>query len=550
MLVHLSITNYLLIDSLELDLRPGLSIITGATGSGKSILIGALGLAMGDRGGQVALDPAKRCVIELECDLGRLDHLRGWFDRAELPFEVRTILRRQYDPGGRSRAFINDTPVRLEQLRALAAALVHIHSQHHTLLLNDPAFLLGLLDHVAGTQDRVTTHAGLFAAWKEMHDERIRMEEIERRQLSERDFLQFQLDELDAAGLKPGERTQVEADLARAEHASEVLEALQFLDESVNREEGVMAILFRSRQLLDRYARSIPEVMALAERLDSVRIELKDLAAEAAQIAGTTEIDPKRATHLRGRLDLLLRLEQKHHVDGTDALIALRDRSREQIQGIGILADRTATLRVQEAQAHETMLRSATALSAARKAMLRGFSANVEEALHDLGMPGALFRCIQERIGPGPTGMDRVRAEFSADADRPPAPLDRVASGGELGRVMLALIDLAADSRQLPTVIFDEIDTGVSGEVADRVGDRMSRMAQARQVIAITHLPQIASKADDHLLVTKDDPANGTRTRVERLDRESRVLALAQMLSGKRTSKAALANARELLRSR
>ncbi|MCB0791806.1 MAG: DNA repair protein RecN [Flavobacteriales bacterium] len=549
MLVHLSLKNYLLIESLELDLRAGLTIITGATGSGKSVLIGALGLAMGERGGQVALDPGRRCVIELECTLTGLDHLHAWFEREGVPFEERTILRRQFEPGGRSRAFINDTPVRLEQLRELAMALVHIHSQHHTRLLNDPAFVLELVDHEAGSAALASGQAVSYAEWKVAHADLVRAQEEEERATQELDYLRFQLEELDAADLRPNERTLLQGELARAEHAGEVLEGMRSVEEGLTGEGGLLAILARMRQALYGPAREVPDIRTLVGRLESAGIELKDLADDASRMAEATEIDPEHTRRLRERMDLLLRLEQKHRSDGTDALIVLREELRGRVASLGSLGERITELRRKEEQAGTSMRSSALALSKARKAVIRGLSAKVEEVLHDLGMPGAIFRFAHRTVDPGPTGMDLVHVLFSADPDREPMRLEKVASGGELGRVMLALLGLVADSRRLPTVVFDEIDTGVSGEVADRVGDRMARMAGERQVLAITHLPQIAGKADDHLLVVKDGPSSGTRTHVERLDREARIQALAQMLSGKRTSKAALANARELLKS-
>lgn len=550
MLRRLSIRNYLLIEQLELALGPGLTVITGETGSGKSIVIGALGLALGERAeGNLLRDPAVRCVIELEVQAAS-PWVEDWCQRSHVPTESPMILRRQLEPGGRSRAFVNDTPVRLEQLRELGERLVHVHSQHHALLLNAPAFQLGLLDHASGQGDAVKHYGQRFQDWRQAKQQLEDTREQEAKAQSERDYLQFQFDELVAARLRTDEQQDLERDLARADHAEELLLALRAMEEGVAGERAVHAQLAHIRQQAAKAARLDPQVHALVERLQSAAIELKDIAEEAAHLAAEVTIDPQEADRLRERADLLSRLQHKHRVEDVAGLIALQEELGQRIARIGSLSDEVLLLQAQEAQLRTEVLALAEGISAQRAQAAGPLAKEVTALLQELGMPHARFTFRQERTAPTATGVDGIRALFSANKDREPELLDRVASGGELSRVMLSLISLAAASKELPTVIFDEIDTGVSGEAAHRIGTLLGRMAAQRQVLAISHLPQIASKADVHLLVTKDHDAEQVESIIRPLNAKERVGALARMLSGDKTTKAALDNARELLRNR
>ena len=556
MLRRLSITNYLLIDALELDLGKGLTIITGETGSGKSIVIGALGLAMGDRAeAGVARDAAKRCVIELEIDAKGLG-LEDWCEAHGILHEPLILLRRQIDPGsgigiaGRSRAFVNDTPVKLEQLRELGERLVHVHSQHQTLLLNDPGFQLGLIDHVAGLAPKVAIYAQCHGQWRTAASELERVREEEARSRAELDYLRFQLNELDAATLREDEQPTLEQELSRAENAEVLVNVYRSTEEGLSGDDGALNVLATIKAQVGRIAALDKEAGSLLERLEGARLELKDVADEAARLASQISVDQGEAERMRDRLDLLIRLQQKHRVKDPASLIALREDLRERTTRIGSLGEQIATLEKEEARLHKEVLELAASLSKERDLAIPPLQEEVSVQLRDLGMPHARFSFERSEGQPGPRGIDRVRALFSANKDRSPETLEKVASGGELSRVMLALLGLAAESRSLPTVIFDEIDSGVSGETAHRVGALLARMAKDRQVIAITHLPQIASKADTHLLVSKDQEAEVVTTRIRPLKTEERVNALAQMLSGKKTGKAAVENARELLKNR
>jgi DNA repair protein RecN (Recombination protein N) len=547
MLKRLSISNYLLIDHLELDLSTGFTIITGETGSGKSILIGALGLAMGDRADAgLARDPEQRCIIELEVDAAQLG-LEGWCEAAGVPYEMPLLIRRQLDPNGRSRAFVNDTPVRLEQLRELGERLIHVHSQHHTLLLNDPRFQLGLVDHAVGHGKQVAAYRADHKAWRAAAEQLREVREEEARARSEFDFIAFQLEELDQAMLKAGEQEELEAELQRAEHAGEIQQALQAADQGISGDDGVVPMLAIIRQQLGRAAKHDATANELLGRVNSAIIELQDIGGEAARNASAMTLDPREAARLQERLDLILRLQQKHRAKDTEELLRIREDLRSRSTRMGSLTDRISDLERTEATLRERVHSEAARISVARRKAMPTLAKEVVNQLKRLGMPHARFVFDHHVTEPGLNGIDAVRALFSANKDREPEPLDKVASGGELGRVMLALIGLSAEGLGLPTIVFDEIDTGVSGEVADRVGELMGEMARQRQVIAITHLPQIASKADVHLLVSKDHDAKVVTTDIRPLLAEERVQALAQMLSGRKTTATAVQHARELL---
>jgi len=547
MLTRISISNYLLIESLELDWEKGLTAITGETGSGKSILIGALELALGARADAgLQRDPAKRCAIELEADLDGLG-LEPWFAANELPFEAHALLRRQLDPGGRSRAFVNDTPVRLEQLRELGERLIHIHSQHHTLLLNDPGFQLGLVDQLAGQAETVKKLGAAFAEWRFAKKELDEVRAQQQRALAESDFVRFQLEELEQAAITEGEQMRIEEELRLAEHATERAEAYRAMEEGASGDQGAAMLLQRLRALVVKAARIDPQLEALLKRVESAAIELKDVGDEAARIAASVEVDPAHAERLRERVDLLIRLQQKHRAKDELHLLAHLAELRQRAASVEDLSERCAALEQEVKRLGDSYARDAKVISLARAKAIKPLSSKVEALLHQLGMPHATFQFDQRQGDAGPLGVDQVRALFTANKDRAPAPLDKVASGGELSRVMLSLISLAAGSRDLPIVVFDEIDAGVSGEVADRVGELLAQMGRDRQVIAITHLPQIASKAAHHLLVSKSADGERVRTAIDPLAHEQRVEAIARMLSGRKVTEQALANAKALL---
>ncbi|MBP6699382.1 MAG: AAA family ATPase, partial [Flavobacteriales bacterium] len=391
MLRRLSITNYLLIEELELDLGEGLTIITGETGSGKSILIGALGLVLGERADNgLARDPAKRCIIELEADV-QGPGIEAWCEATGVPFEPRAIIRRQLDPGGRSRAFINDTPVRLEQLRELGERLVHVHSQHQAQLLHDPQFQLGLVDQTAGHQKTVAAYRSEHKAWQTLATALAEAREEEARSRTEQDFLLFQLEELDQAHLKEGEQEGLELDLQHAEHSGEILDALQRTETAITGEEGLIGGLATLKHHLARIARHDAAVSALLDRLNSTGIELQDIADEAAKQALGIHLDPKEADRSRERLDMLLRLQQKHRVKENGALITLREDLRRRTERVASLTDRIMEMEGEERVAHERMLALAERISTARRKAMPDLAVEIAGQLQKLGMPHARF---------------------------------------------------------------------------------------------------------------------------------------------------------------
>lgn len=546
MVRRIHIRNFLLIDEAEIDLGPGFTVITGETGSGKSILLGALGLAMGERADGVEFhDPSRRCVIEVEMDA---PGMHAWFEQNELPWQEPVILRRQLEPGGRSRAFINDTPVRLDQLRALTAQCIHIHGQHHVQLLTDPRLHLGAIDRVAALEADTQHYGGLYRHWRSVRAELERLREEEARLRQELEFMRFQLDELVTAALRPSELEELTQRLEQATHAGEIRAALLAVEQGIHDDMGVLPVLTRLSAGMDRAARHDPRIRALTDRLNSVRIELKDVADEAASLAGDLDDDPIAMERMSERLDLLNALLQKHRVRTVEELIALQDDLRQRVDRATGMGDRMAELAREEEQLAKQVNDQARKLSKARQKSAPRLAGAVEQILHELGMPHAVFQLqLRDLAEPGPYGMDGVQALFSADADRTPGPLEKTASGGEMSRVMLALISQAAHATGLATLVFDEVDTGVSGAVAERMGALMARMGGTRQVIAITHLPQVAAQALAHLEVVKSTTGERTTTRIVPLEGEERITAIARMLSGRRLSKVAMDNARALM---
>ena len=417
-------------------------------------------------------------------------------------------------------------------------------------MLNDTRFQLGLVDHFAGNVARLRAYEAEYDQWRELERDLERLRTEAARSKAEMDFLQFQLNELDQARLQEGEQERLEQELARADHAEELQHSLKQVEEGITAERGLQVQLAALRQALTRPARLDAGVNTLLERLNAAYIELKDIADEAEHLIGRVDLDPREAQQKRERLDELLRLQQKHRVTGTADLIAIRDDLSRRTQHISSLDERIADLASRASDLSGRAMTMAKELSKERTKAVKPLALQLERILHDLGMPDAVLQFDHRKVDIGPQGLDAVRALFTANKDRAPAPLDKVASGGELSRVMLALISLAADSQGLSTVIFDEIDTGVSGEVADRVGSLMARMGKERQVLAITHLPQIASKATHHLLVSKSGADGRVITTLNQLNAEQRVEAVAQMLSGRKLTKQALENARVLLKQR
>ncbi len=549
MIRSLYIKNYLLIDHLDLDFTGGFITITGETGAGKSILMGALSLILGQRvdTSVLKLKDAK-CIVEGTFLPG--DPVRKVLEANDLDFEKVTTLRREIAPGGKSRAFINDTPVNLPLLKEVGNLLVDIHSQHQNLRLNDHLYQMEVITHIAGVEKELARYRETYTEFTETTRELERVEKETESLKSELEYMQFQFNELQAAHLVDGEMEGLESDLQRAEHAEEIRSALFESAGYLSAETtGIIDQLRASLAQLQKITGIYTPSREMASRMESVYIELKDLAAEVEQEAEKSGLEPGELERLRERMDLLFSLMQKHRVQELEHLISLRDQFGERIESLTFSDERIAQLKDKRAALMKTLEDRAGVLHEKRRIASEQMQLSVEEQLKQLGIPNARFRV--ELVSTGTYdihGSDQVRFLFSANKQLPLEEISRVASGGEVSRLMLSIKSMVSDRKGMPTLIFDEIDAGVSGEIADKVGGIMDQLATGRQVMAITHLPQVASRGGDHFVVFKEDTADATYTRIRKLEPEERITEIARMLSGEEVTEAALSNARVLLR--
>ena len=545
MLLRLTVENYALIDRLEMELEPGLNIITGETGAGKSILLGALGLLSGNKNDGTAIkDRTRNCVVEGVFDLSATG-LEPFFEANDLDFAPETSVRRMITPAGKSRAFVNDVPVQLTLLRELGARLLDIHSQHQNLILASEEFRISALDTLAGNEELLRTYG---AAYARMSEARRRLAELQEQAAAGRrdeEWLRFQCDELAAAALRPGEQAELEAEQAVLSNADRIGEAMIALRNDLDADEtGILHRIGAHENALLHLRDSYPDAAAYAERLRAVLLELKDIDASVTAASERIEADPERLQALDARLGVLYALCSKHRTETVDELIAVRDRYAAQLAAID-RSDEAIAATEQELRtlAAETG-RLAAQLHAARAKAAPAFERRIDASLARLGMPDACFRIgLDAADTPNRTGADRVSYLFSANRNVAPQPVERIASGGELSRVMLALKSLLAERMQLPTLVFDDIDTRVPGRIADAMGEIIATLSGSMQVIDITHLPQVASKGETHFVVYKHDG----RTEIARLTEAERMTEIAKMLSGSEITDAALAQARILL---
>ena len=554
MIQQLSIRNYALIEQLELNFKSQLTTITGETGSGKSILLGALGLILGKRADTTALqDKEKKCVVEGTFDLkdyARNYSINDFFRRYDLDYDHLTVIRREITPSGRSRAFINDTPVNLNQLRELTTQLVDIHSQHETLELGTTQFQRTVLDIYAGNEELLRKYTENYRAYKQLQDELKELREREHRAQQDADYYQFQYDELEQAELKAGEEQALELELKTLSNSEEIKRTLNSVSDLMNEGSGnVVASLQQARQLLSKVSEWVSDGESLESRLESAYIEISDLSYELSALIEKVDLDPRRLEVVNERLDVLNGLFQKHKVDDADGLIKLRDELEVRIAGIGSLAKQIVQKEAAVKASESDLIALADKLSDKRKKKAPALQKEVHNLLKQLAMPNAELdvKCIA-LPEPGPHGSDQVEFHFKANKGGHFNEIGKVASGGELSRLMLTIKSILARVKTLPTVIFDEIDTGISGDVADKTGNILSDMASTIQVIAITHLPQMASKGQHHWRVFKDHSGKSTVTQVVTLDEEGRVDEIAKMLSGEDLTEAARENARVLLK--
>lgn len=551
MLKQLTINNYALIDNLEITFDGGLNILTGETGAGKSIILGALSLILGQRAeSKYFFNQQKKCVIEGQFTIGGF-HLISFFEDNDLDYEEETVLRREITADGKSRAFINDTPVNLTILKQLGEKLIDIHSQHATLEINDPEFQLLVVDAVAQHPELLNDYQSKFRAYRKALNKLQGLIEENDKAKADLDYFQFQFDELEKARLEADEQESLEQELYTLNNAEEIKRNL--LGAHYLMQEGETSAIIQLREAAHQLAsleKFNPQVADLYQRLNSTIIELKDIAAEVEQLEQHTHTNEERATEISTRLGMIYNLQKKHRVSNNAELLQIQADLSTKIQQAIFGDEEIEQLKQQiDLQKHE-LEQLAADLTANRLKAIPKIERQVVDALAEMGMSNSVLKVehgatLKHELTKN--GADQIRFLFSANKGHSLAEMSKVASGGELSRVMLSIKSIIAKYTALPTIIFDEIDTGVSGEVANKVGIIMERLAENLQVITITHLPQIASKGNSHYFVYKDNSGETTNTRIKCLDDNERVLEIAKMLSGDKPGESALQNARELL---
>ncbi|HTH31182.1 MAG TPA: DNA repair protein RecN [Lacibacter sp.] len=548
MLQQLSIQNFAIIDELKVEFQPKLNIITGETGAGKSILLGALGLVLGNRSdGSVLRNAEKKCVVEA-LFIKNNGHIKNWLQQNEIDEEEELILRREISPNGKSRAFINDTPVNLSQLKELTSALVDLHQQFDTLELGEENFQREVLDALAGNSTRVDQYRQQYLRYAKLQRELYQLKELQQQQQKEQDYRQFLLDELEQASFKENELEDAEQELkllSNAENIASVLsESVQFLKEG---DTPVVQQLKIVLQRLQQYKDMHADLSAISERLQSAQIELSDIASELDHLQNSISIDEARMQQLNERLELGYKLQQKHGLHSTNELLVLLEQLQLQQQSVADLSN-TIALKEKEAAIQQQQLEKEAALMHDhRKKHLDPFTKQVNELLSRVGMPNARLKVELTTIPLNQYGTDSINFLFDANKSNRFEPISKVASGGELSRLMLCIKSLVAEKISLSTMLFDEIDTGISGEAAKQVGILLKELADRQQVITITHLPQIAAKATAHYFVYKQEEKSAIKTKIRLLNKEEQIEAVAKMLSGEKPTDSSLITAKEMV---
>lgn len=548
MLKRLYIKNFTLIDELDIDLYQGFSVITGETGAGKSIILGAIGLLLGQRADTKAIKD--KCVIEAHFDISRYG-MEAFFTENDIEYDSSDcIIRRELTTAGKSRAFINDTPVQLALLKELGEQLIDIHSQHQNLLLNKQNFQLSVVDIIADNAKALAQYQQTYSRYLSVSKEIETLKDNIARNRQNQDFIQYQFDELSNANLAINEQEELEQKSDTMSHAEEIKSALYEADNALSAEDtGVVSALGSARAALNGIQHVFPDASELAQRLESSYIELKDISEEISNQLERVDFDPAELDVINNRLDRLYDLEKKYHVETVDELIAKRDELKSQLNNIENSDEALAELQQQLSALQTNAKKEADVLTKRRMKAAQQIEKEMQSRLIPLGMPNVHFKIQVTEEALGHTGQDKVAFLFSANTSTPLQPVSQVASGGEIARVMLSLKALISGAVKLPTIIFDEIDTGVSGKIAEKMAEIMQEMGlHERQVISITHLPQIAALGSTHYKVEKQETAQGTISRMTQLSPEERIHEIAQMLSGSDISDAAIQNAKQLLR--
>lgn len=548
MLSSLLIKNYALIEHLELQPDAQLNIITGETGAGKSIMLGAIGLLLGNRADTKTLyNPDEKCIIEGQFDISGY-FIRTIFEEEELDYDTTCIIRREISPQGKSRAFVNDTPVNLETLRRITSELMDVHSQHDSILLGSNEYQLKQVDTYAQNDAVLEKYKQDFREYRKAQDALETLQTEAKEIKKEFDYNSFLLEELTKARFQVNEQEELEQELKILENAEEVKTRFQLsLDYLQNPEQSIVGYVQSLLGNLNAISGYAPQYAQLRNRVQSCLIELKDITVEIESEEETVELDDEKIAQIQERLSLLYNLQHKHQAKNIIELLEIQQELEQKVSKVLNLDQELATMQAAAEKANRQLLQSAEKLSKTRKTALPHIEKQVCTLLTELGMPNATLQLEHTQSKPTPTGIDTLNFLFSANKGIKPQQLKNVASGGEFSRLMLALKYILASKRSLPTIVFDEIDTGVSGEIAIKVGNMMKDMARGHQIIAITHLHQIAAKGDSHYFVYKDNSSAKTVSRIKKLSTEERVQEIAQMIGGARPSKAVIDNAREIL---
>ena len=551
MLQSIHIQNYALIESLDIDFHPGFSVITGETGAGKSIILGAIGLLVGQRADIKAIkNGANKCIVEARFNIASYA-LESFFEEHEMEYEEgECILRRELYASGKSRAFINDTPATLTQMKELGEKLIDVHSQHQNLLLNHEDFQLNILDILANDEKELQTYQELYSDYKKVCRELAHIQEQAEKNRQDEDYIRFQVEQLEEANLQNGEQEELEQEAETLSHAEEIKASLYKADQLMA--SGDMTLLSATKeclQTLQGISRVYGQTQEWIERLDSCYIELKDLSQEIASASDDVEFNPTRLDFVNDRLNLIYSLQQKHRVSSVDELIHLAEEYRTKLDAITSYDETIRVLQKRKEAFYAKLLSVAATLTNLRQDAAKEIERQMQAYLIPLGMPNVRFAVeLTSKKEPDSKGMDHVTFLFSANKNGVLQNVASIASGGEIARVMLSLKAMIAGAVKLPTIIFDEIDTGVSGSIAEKMALIMEEMGQAdRQVISITHLPQIAARGKNHYKVYKEDTEVGTNSHIRPLNEEERINEIANMLSGATLTEAALNNAKALL---
>lgn len=549
MLKHLSISNYALIDKLDVDFSESLTILTGETGAGKSIVVDALSMVLGQRAdASVLQDKTKKSIVEAVFDVSPYK-LEKFFNNNELDYEKQTTIRREINPEGKSRAFVNDTPVNLNLLRDLTSRLIDIHSQHETLTMKEHSFRVDLLDVMAGNEKLLAEFRTEFYNFRVLKNGLENLLQKQEQAKRDEDYFSFQFNEIEEAKLKAGEEQSVENELSALTHSEEIKQSLANAATALSLgDETILLSLEQVKNLVLQSAKYNAELLPLAERIKSVVIELKDIAAELETAEADTIFDPAKMEELNNRINVINHLLSKHRLTTAEELLNLKNELEEKLKDISSYDDKIAELKNELQRSEKKVNEFILSLSEKRKKVAPQLEKKVCELLAKLGIPNARLEIkISAKSEPDDYGKDNVLFNFSANKGESLKELDKVASGGELSRLMLAFKSILAEHKNLPAIVFDEIDTGVSGEIAGKMGAIMKAMAVNMQVLVITHLPQIAGKGEFHLQIYKEEKAGKTFTRLKKLGKDERILEIAKMLSSGTPTEAAIKNAKELL---